>query len=92
MEIMGRRWETSLCGPRGFLGGLGRRGRDARSGTETVYLTALQKQPPVRVKGVVGSVAIGVVLSLLDFKLTSTEAMKSGLVTVKMKLSWDVWS
>lgn len=49
---------ASVRGPRGYLGDLGRRGRDSRAGTAMVYLTALQKQPPLRVKGVAGKLAI----------------------------------
>ena len=48
-------------------------GRDANSGTETVYLTALQKQPPLRVKGVVGSDAMGTCFWFLRFIISFKE-------------------
>jgi hypothetical protein len=58
MEMMGNRFVTSVCGPSGFFGGSGTRGREASAGTEMVYRTALQKQPPRSVKGVAGRDAI----------------------------------
>lgn len=34
-----------------------------------MYLTALQKQPPVRVNGVVGSVAMGICFGFVGFEI-----------------------
>lgn len=86
MDMMGRCLKTLLCGPRGSLGGLGIRGLDSRPGTEMVYLTALQKQPPVRVNGVIGSVAMGMCFEFVGFEFGSTESTEFRLVVVGRKL------
>jgi len=58
------------------LGGSWVRGREESAGTEMVYCIALQKQPPWRTKGVVGSEAIGgrgdvVVLVISEMELVA---------------------
>jgi hypothetical protein len=56
--MIGKCSETGVWGPKGRFGGSWVRGREERAGTEMVYCIAWQKQPPWRMKGVVGSEAI----------------------------------
>jgi len=52
--MMGKRSVTWFCGPKGWFGDSWVRGREDRAGTEMVYVIALQKHPPWRIKGVSG--------------------------------------
>lgn len=90
--MIGRRSQSSVWGPRGNFGGLGRVGRDATSGTEMVYSTALQKQPPLRVKGVVGSAAMVVCFGFVGVIINFYGVDGAWTCNSKNEAFLDVWS